>query len=67
MWQNKLRFYHELGVSFGQRVSHKPNGLQMVDHGMEESGLEIKTIGISSKKRNQSNCIILIKGNVLHL
>lgn len=34
--------HHELGVAFGQSVSDKPNGLQMVNHCMEELGLEKK-------------------------
>lgn len=34
------RPHHEFGVTFGQGVSDKPNGLQMVNHSVEELGLE---------------------------
>lgn len=42
MRKNKQRPHHELGVTFGQSISHKANGLQMLDHCMEEPGLEKK-------------------------
>lgn len=38
----KHRPHHELSVSFGHCFSHKPNGLQMLDHCMKELGLEKK-------------------------
>lgn len=40
MRENEHSPHHELGVSFGQGVSDKPNGLQMVNHSVEELGLE---------------------------
>lgn len=37
--QRKHRTHHELCVSFGKSVSHKPNRLQMIDHSMDKLGL----------------------------
>lgn len=56
MGENKHRPHHELGVSFGQGVGHKPHGLQMVNDSMEELGLEKKINGpmlIVKRQKNQ--------------
>lgn len=61
--KNKRRPHHEFGVSFGQGVSDKPNGLQMVNHCMEEFGL--------NKKMKETKLTVEMKivrnGNTLHL
>ena len=58
--RSKQQPHHELGVSFGQSVSHKPNGLQMFDHGMEELGLEKMMNGT---KLIVKRCEIMMHGN----
>lgn len=39
---HKRRPHHKLGVSFGQSVRDKPNGLEMINNCMQEFGLKKK-------------------------
>lgn len=50
----KYRPHHKLGVSFGQSISDKSNGLQMINNCMQEFGLE---------KEHQQNYNIEQEGN----
>lgn len=50
--------HHELGVSFGQCVSHKPDGLQMLNHSMKEFWLQNRN---RRKNKIKKTCHPVIK------